>query len=123
MFSSAASADLQLSDLWGLAQGQSQTWVDLDRLSSYHLAVAALLCVLLLVAGQAVVAAVLLHEAPGSNGLLAAVAGEAVLMPAAALVLHLLGSWLEQREKDESFWLVLTQSQSFHEFIHSSCCS
>lgn len=55
---------------------------------------------LLLVAGQAVAAAVLLHEAAGADGLLAAAAGEAGLVPAGALVLHLLGAWLKQRERE-----------------------
>ena len=47
---------------------------------------------LLLVAWQAVVAAVLVDETPGSNGLLAALAREAGLMPAVAPVLHLPGA-------------------------------
>lgn len=59
----------------------------------YLLAVDALLGKLLLVAGQAVVVGVLQHEAPGANGLLATVAGEAVLVPTVALVLHLFGAW------------------------------
>lgn len=57
------------------------------------LAVDALLGELLLIAGQAVVVGVLQHEAPGANGLLAAVAGEAVLVPTVASVLHLFGAW------------------------------
>lgn len=71
-----------------------------DCLSSYHLAVEALLRVLLLIAGQAVVVGVLLDKVPGADGLLAAVAGETVLMPAVVLVLHLLGTWLQQRERN-----------------------
>lgn len=61
--------------------------------SFYHLAVDALLGKLLLVAGQAVVVRVLLHKAPGANGLLATVAGQTVLMPTVALVLHLFRAW------------------------------
>lgn len=59
----------------------------------YLLAVDALLSKLLLIAGQAVVVGVLLHEAPGANGLLAAIASETVLMPTAALMLHLFRAW------------------------------
>lgn len=57
------------------------------------LAVDALQSKLLLIAGQAVVVAVLLDEAPGANGLLATVAGEANLVPTVALMLHLFGAW------------------------------
>lgn len=59
----------------------------------------ALLGELPLVAGHAVVAGVLLDKVPGAEGLLAALAGEAVLVPAGALVLHLLGACLQQRQK------------------------
>ena len=62
-------------------------------LSLYLLAVDALQSEQLLVAGQAVVARVLLDEAPGSDWLLAAVAGEAGLVPTVALVLHLFRAW------------------------------
>lgn len=68
-----------------------QKHLDVDH---FHLlALDALQGKLLLVAGQAVVAGVLLDEAPGADGLLAAVAGEAVLVPAVALVLHLFRAW------------------------------
>lgn len=59
----------------------------------YLLAVDAVLSKLLLIAGQAVVVGILLHEAPGANGLLATVAGETVLMPTVALMLHLFRAW------------------------------
>lgn len=57
------------------------------------LAVDALLGELLLVAGQAVVVDVLLHKAPGADGLLATVAGETILVPTVALMLHLFRAW------------------------------
>lgn len=44
---------------------------------------------LLLIAGHAIVVIVLGDEALGTNGLLAALTGEAGLMPAVALMLHL----------------------------------
>lgn len=74
----------------------------------YLLAVDALLGKLLLVAGQAVVVGVLLHEAPGANGLLAALAGETVLVPTVALVLHLFRAWWAEKadaggEKSQHF--------------------
>lgn len=47
---------------------------------------------LLLIAGHAIVVVVLGDEALGTNGLLAALAGEAGLMPAVALMLHLPGT-------------------------------
>lgn len=60
---------------------------------------------LLLIAGQAVVVAVLLHEAPGADGLLATVAGETVLVPTVALMLNLFRAWwvegAEGREWEE----------------------
>lgn len=63
-------------------------------MSRYHLfAVNTLQSELLLVAGQAVVVGILQHKAPGADGLLAAVAGETVLVPTVALVLHLFGAW------------------------------
>lgn len=49
--------------------------------------------ILFLVAGHTEILAVLRDEALGSDGLLAAMADEAGLMPAAALVLHLAGAW------------------------------
>ena len=58
----------------------------------YLLALHALQGVLPLIAGHAEVLAVLRDEALGSDGLLAAVADEAGLVPAAALVLHLAGA-------------------------------
>lgn len=58
--------------------------------NGYLLAMDALVSKLLLVAGQAVVAALFVHEAAGSDGLLAALAREAILVPAVAFVLHLL---------------------------------
>lgn len=64
-----------------------------QSVSFYLLAVDALQSIQLLVAGQAVVARLLLDEGPGANGLLAAVAGETVLMPTVALVLHFFGAW------------------------------
>ncbi len=60
---------------------------------SYFLAVDALLSKHLLIAGQAVVVGVFLHKAPGADGLLATVAGEAILMPTVALMLHLFRAW------------------------------
>lgn len=60
---------------------------------SYLLAVNTLQSKLLLVAGQAVVVAFLLHKAPGADGLLAAAADETLLVPTVAFVLHLLGAW------------------------------
>lgn len=59
----------------------------------YHLAVVALLGKLLLIAGHAVVVGILLYEAPGANGLLATVAGETILVPTVALMLHLFRAW------------------------------
>lgn len=56
------------------------------------LAVCTLKGKLLLIAGQAVVVPLLLHKAPGADGLLAAVTAEAVLMPTVAFVLHLFGA-------------------------------
>lgn len=84
----------------GLSKGLGLRCTLTDGLSSYHLAAEAPLRVLPLIAGQAVVVGVLLDKVPGADGLLAAVAGEAVLMPAVALVLHLLGTWLQQRERN-----------------------
>lgn len=49
--------------------------------------------ILLLIAGHTEVLLVLRDEALGSNRLLAAVADEAGLVPAAALILHLAGPW------------------------------
>lgn len=60
-----------------------------DRLFALH----ALQGVLLLIAGHAEVLALLGYEALGPNGLLAALTGEARLVPAAALILHLAGTW------------------------------
>lgn len=57
------------------------------------LAVDALQGKLLLVAKQTVVVGLLLHKALGADRLLAAVAGETILMPTVALVLHLFKSW------------------------------
>lgn len=59
----------------------------------YLLALEALLGKLLLIAGQAVVVGVLLHKAPGADGLLATVAGETILMPTVGLMLHLFRAW------------------------------
>lgn len=47
----------------------------------------------LLIAGQAVVVGFLLDKALGANGLLATVAGETILMPTVALMLHLFRAW------------------------------
>lgn len=94
-------------------------------MSSYHLAVEALLSKLLLIAAQTVVVGVLQHKVPGADGLLTAVAGEAVLMPAVALVLHLLGAWLRQREK-RVIGTVITKSGTAefpYVLIKSSPCS
>jgi hypothetical protein len=49
--------------------------------------------ILLLIAGHAEILIVFWDETLGSNRLLAAVADEAGLVPAASLVLHLAGSW------------------------------
>lgn len=54
---------------------------------------------LLLVAGHAEVLLVLGDEALGPDGLLTAVADEAGLMPAAALVLHLAGTCGDRQEQ------------------------
>lgn len=59
-------------------------------LLQYLLAVDTLLGKLLLIARQAEIVTLLLHKAAGANGLLAALAAEAMLMPVVALVLHLL---------------------------------
>lgn len=58
----------------------------------YLLTVHTLHSKLLLIARHAIVVAVLGDEALGSNGLLAALTGEASLMPAVALMLHLPGA-------------------------------
>lgn len=68
----------------------------------YLFALNALQGVLLLIAGHTEVLAVLRDEALGPNGLLAAVAGEAGLVPAAALVFHLAGAWQESERKEQS---------------------
>lgn len=60
-------------------------------------AVAARKSKLLLIAGQAVLVGILLDEAPGADGLLAAVASETILMPSVALVLHFFGTWHDRR--------------------------
>lgn len=60
-----------------------------DGLFALH----ALQGILLLIAGHTEVLVLLGYEALGSNGLLAALAGEAGLMPAAAFVFHLAGTW------------------------------
>lgn len=54
---------------------------------------------LLLIAGHAEVLLVLGDEALGPNGLLTAVADEAGLVPAAALVLHLAGTCGDRQEQ------------------------
>lgn len=59
----------------------------------YLLAVDALLGKLLLIAGQAVVVDVLLDEGLRADGLLATVAGETILVPTVALMLHLFRAW------------------------------
>lgn len=71
----------------------------INFLLRYLLAVDALLSILLLVARQAEVVALLQHKVAGADGLLAAVAGEAVLVPAVALVLHLFRAWRPEREE------------------------
>lgn len=53
----------------------------------------ALLGKLLLIAGQAEVVEVLLDEGLSADGLLATVAGETILMPTVALMLHLFRAW------------------------------
>lgn len=86
----------------------------------YLLAVDAVLSKLLLIAGQAVVVGILLHEAPGANGLLATVAGETVLMPTVALMLHLFRAWWvegaerERERKEEWEKLSISNSLCFH---------
>lgn len=71
------------------------------------LAVDTLQSELLLVAGQAVVVGILQHKAPGADGLLATVAGEAILMPTVALMLHLFGAWHDGLEACMAFGRVL----------------
>lgn len=61
------------------------------RGAQHLFALHALQGVLLLIAGHTEVLVLLGYEALGSNGLLAALAGEAGLMPAVALVFHLAG--------------------------------
>lgn len=81
----------------------------------YLLALEALLSELLLVAGQAVVVGFLLHEAPGANGLLATVAGEAILMPTVALMLHLLRAWwVEGAEREREFMSSISSSRHYY---------
>lgn len=70
-------------------------------MSLYLLAVDALQSKLLLIAGQTVVVGVLLDKAPGADGLLATVAGEATLMPTVALMLHLFRAWWVHRMEKE----------------------
>lgn len=64
-----------------------------DSVLFYLLAVDTLLGKLLLIAGQAVVVDVLLDESLSADGLLATVAGETILMPTVALMLHLFRAW------------------------------
>lgn len=66
---------------------------------SYLLAVHTLHGKLLLIAGHTEVAVVLRDEALGANGLLASLAGEAGLVPAVPLVLHLPGAFRETQRK------------------------
>lgn len=66
---------------------------------SYLLAVHTLHGKLLLIAGHTVVVVVLGDEALGANGLLASLAGEAGLVPAVPLVLHLPGAFRETSRK------------------------
>lgn len=74
----------------------------MDHSVLFHLlAVDALQGKLLLIAGQAVVVGILLHEALGANGLLTTVAGETILMPTVALVLHLFRAWWVEEAKTE----------------------
>lgn len=73
--------------------------------SLYLLAVDALQSKLLLIAGQTVVVGILLDKAPGANGLLATVAGEATLMPTVALMLHLFRAWWVHKMEKEREWL------------------
>ena len=60
--------------------------------NGYLLAVGAGKRKLLLIAGQAVVAVLLIHKATGAHWLLAVLTCEAVLMPTVAFVLHLFGA-------------------------------
>ena len=60
--------------------------------NGYLLAVDAGKSKLLLIAGQAVVAVLLVHKATGSHWLFAVLTCEAVLMPTVAFVLHLFGA-------------------------------
>lgn len=55
---------------------------------------------LLLVAGHTVVEVVLRDEALGANRLLTPLTGEAGLMPAVALVLHLPGAWERKKGRE-----------------------
>lgn len=68
----------------------------------YLLALHALQSILPLIAGHAEVLAVLRDEALGSDGLLASVADEAGLVPAAALILHLAGACRGSRRQQLS---------------------
>lgn len=69
------------------------------RGAQHLFALHALQGVLLLIAGHTEVLVLLGYETLGSNGLLAALAGEAGLVPAAALVFHLAGTCGGRQEK------------------------
>lgn len=69
------------------------------RGAQHLFALHALQGILLLIAGHTEVLVLLGYEALGSNGLLAALAGEAGLMPAAAFVFHLAGTCGGRQEK------------------------
>ncbi len=72
----------------------------------YLLAVDTLQGKLFLIARHAVVVGVLLHKALDADGLLATVAGEAILVPTVALMLHLFRAWwVEGAEREtEKEW-------------------
>lgn len=88
-----------------IGEETAETRHGINFLLLYLLAVDALLSKLLLVARQAEVVALLLHKVAGADGLLAAVAGEAVLVPAVALVLHLFRAWWPKREESPPIFL------------------
>lgn len=67
--------------------------------SRYLFALNTLQGVLLLITGHTEILIVFRDETLGSYGLLAAMADEAGLVPAAALVLHLAGTYCQSQEK------------------------
>lgn len=88
-----------------IGEETAETCHGINFLLLYLLAVDTLLSKLLLIARQAEVVALLLHKVAGADGLLAAVAGEAVLVPTVALVLHLFRAWWPKREESQPIFL------------------